>query len=199
MTHPKLLLFDIGGVLVENVGFDRLNDLLPTRMSNAAIKSKWLSCPVVRDFELGLTSPETFAQRLLEKWNISLGVGAFLAAFTSWPKGFYPGAVELLQRLRQHYTVACLSNSNALHWERFDGFRQHFHVSLSSHLLGVIKPDEECFDRALRECDAAPREAIFFDDSLDNVHSARKLGIQAFHVCGLGEVHRALSESSLLQ
>jgi HAD superfamily hydrolase (TIGR01509 family) len=198
MKRPKLLLFDIGGVLVENVCFERLSELLPSHMSNAEMKSKWLASPVVREFELGLTSPEIFAGKLIDEWRIPLEASAFLAEFASWPKGYYPGAIELLARLRQQYTVACLSNSNAIHWQRFNGFREHFHVSLSSHLLGLIKPDTACLARALHECGTDAESTMFFDDSLDNVCSASKLGIRAFHVCGLDEVERVLRENSLL-
>jgi glucose-1-phosphatase len=199
VTKPKVLLFDIGGVLVENALFTQLNSLLPNPLSDASIKSKWLASAVVRDFELGITSPETFGRRFVEEWNIPLAAGDFLEAFASWPKGFYPGALELLHRLRRHYRVACLSNSNALHWGRFDGFVGHFQVALSSHLLGAIKPDVGCFTRALHELDSIPEEIAFFDDSLDNVGAAHNLGIRAFHVCGLNEVKSALVECGLLQ
>ena len=199
MTRPNLLLFDLGGVLVENACFERLNELLPSNLSDTEIKSKWLASSTVREFELGVTSPQIFATRLIEEWSLPLDVSTFLAEFASWPKAFYPGAIELLKQLRQQYTVACLSNLNVIHWERFNGFRDYFHVSLSSHLLGLIKPDSACLVRALHECGEDADATIFFDDSLENVYSARKLGMRAFHVCGLDEVERVLRENSLLQ
>lgn len=198
MKRPNLLLFDLGGVLVENVCFERLNELSPSNLSNAEMKSKWLASFIVREFELGITSPQIFAARLIEEWRIPLDASTFLAEFASWPKAFYPGAVELLKHLRQQYTVACLSNSNAIHWQRFHGFREYFHVALSSHLMGLIKPDTACLARALHDCGADAEATIFFDDTLDNVDSARKLGIRAFHVCGLDEVEHVLREHSLL-
>jgi HAD superfamily hydrolase (TIGR01509 family) len=198
MPRPQLLLFDLGGVLVENVGFERLNDLLPVRMNNDQIKNKWLASPAVRAFELGVISPEVFAQRFLEEWQISLDASEFLTAFSSWPTGFYAGAGELLAGLGRRYRLACLSNSNALHWKRFGGFREHFHLSLSSHLLGVIKPDPRCFVRAMQACGLPAEKIAFFDDSLANVASAGKLGMQAFHVCGLEELEQALHPIGVL-
>ncbi|MEO8835235.1 MAG: HAD family phosphatase [Caldimonas sp.] len=198
MRQPAVLLFDLGGVLVENVGFERLNALLPSPMPTEELKTRWLASPAVRSFEVGACSPAVFAGNVVSEWKLSLSPGSFLEAFTSWPKGLYPGASELLASLRSRQVLACLSNSNAVHWQRFNGFREHFQISLSSHLLGEVKPDPECFMRALRECKATPAEVAFFDDSLTNVAGARAVGIEAFHVNGLSEVRRSLAANGWL-
>ena len=190
--RPDVLLFDLGGVLVENVGFDRLNALLPAPLPVEELKTRWLASAAVRDFEVGACSADRFACAFVDEWQIAVAPQEFLAAFASWPKGFYPGAVELLSGLRGRYTVACLSNSNAVHWERFAGFREHFEVRMSSHLLGEGKPDRACFERALRECRARPSQVAFFDDALVNVAAARTMGIRAFHVNGFEELRGAL-------
>lgn len=199
MQQPKLLLFDIGGVLVENTGFGSLNRHLASGMPEAEIKSLWLSSPAVRAFELGITCPAVFAASFVEEWRIPIEPAAFLLEFSSWPKGFYPGAVELLARLRRQFKLACLSNSNVLHWERFGGFTHHFDIALSSHILGAIKPDIQSFERATQECGEAAEDVAFFDDSLENVVAARECGMQAFHVCGLKQLERTLREAGWLQ
>jgi glucose-1-phosphatase len=38
----------------------------------------------------------------------------FLAEYQTWLRGPYPGALELLERLRPKYRVACLSNIDAV-------------------------------------------------------------------------------------
>jgi putative hydrolase of the HAD superfamily len=197
--RPAVLLFDLGGVLVENVGFERLNALLPAPMTEEALKSRWLASPAVRSFEVGAMTPSTFAAELVAEWRLPLAPGDFLDAFASWPKGLYPGAAELLAGLREHHVLACLSNSNAVHWERFDGFREHFQVALSSHLIGQVKPDAACFAQALDACDAAASDVAFFDDSLVNVAAARAFGLQAFHVNGLAELQTALAAQGWLR
>jgi HAD superfamily hydrolase (TIGR01509 family) len=190
---PAVLLFDLGGVLLENVGFERFSALLPSPMPLEELKTQWLASPAVRSFEAGNCTPEVFARNVVSDWQLPLSPGAFLEAFTYWPKGLYAGAPELLAALRERYVVACLSNSNEIHWERFNGFREHFDFSLSSHLLGEVKPDPECFRRAFQECNTTAGEVAFFDDSLTNITAARSLGIEAFHVNGLSEVRYALA------
>jgi len=198
MPPPTVLLFDLGGVLVESVGYERFNALLPAPISAEELKTRWLTSPTVRSFETGSCSAETFAAGVVAEYQLPLSPEAFLRAFTTWPQGLYAGAEDMLSQLRQRYKVACLSNSNAIHWERFGGFAEHFHMSLSSHLLGIVKPDAACFARALRECEVDAKDAAFFDDSLLNVEAARKFGLRAFHVNGLAEVRQMLTAEGWL-
>jgi len=197
-SAPRLLLFDLGGVVLENAGFERLNALLPEPADVASLKSRWLRSPAVRSFELGLVTPSDFATAFMAEWRIAGTPAAFLDEFASWPIGLYPGAAALLARLRQRHRTACLSNSNVLHWRRFDGFREHFDVSLSSHLLGVIKPDAECFDKALHVLGVPAADVVFFDDSPLNVDAASALGIDARHVDGYAVLERVLHAEGLL-
>jgi HAD superfamily hydrolase (TIGR01509 family) len=151
----------------------------------------------VRAFERGRIAPEDFGRLFVREWDIPLSPDIFLAEFTTWPKGFHPQAPALLARLRARGRIACLSNSNALHWTRFGGFCEHFDVALSSHVLGVVKPDAEAFTAALETCGAAPHETLFFDDSLANVRAAERGGLRAVHVDGFDELLDALDRLGL--
>jgi glucose-1-phosphatase len=195
---PRLLLFDLGGVVLENATFERLNVLLPEPADVASLKTRWLRSPAVRSFELGLVAPSDFATAFMAEWRIADTTAAFLDEFMSWPTGLYPGAAALLARLRRRHRIACLSNSNVLHWHRFDGFREHFDVALSSHLLGVIKPDAACFEKALHVLGVPAADVVFFDDSTLNVDAATALGIDARHVDGYDELERVLDAQGLL-
>lgn len=196
-ADPSLLLFDLGGVLVENTTFDRLAAL--TGMApGPEMQSRWLASPAVRGLEMGALSPDEFAARFIDEWQIRCEPLRFLDDFVSWPTGFYPGATALLARLRRHRRVGCLSNSNALHWRRFRGFEDDFDVALSSHLLGAVKPDPECFERALRACGAQAGDVAFFDDSLANVRAALNLGWRALQVDGIGDLENRLAAEGWL-
>jgi putative hydrolase of the HAD superfamily len=198
MLTISCLLFDLGGVLIRNAGFERLNALLPAPLEAEALKARLLASPSFRAFELGESAPEPFAEALVSELCLSCSPEAFLAEFETWPQGFYPGATELLAQLRARYRLACLSNSNAIHWGRFSGFREHFDVALSSHLLGAIKPDAACFHKALGECGVTADEVLFFDDALVNVEAARACGIESLHVLGFSQVCSRVQELGLL-
>jgi len=198
METPSLLLFDLGGVLLENATFESLSRLLPEPANLVTVKDRWLASPTVRRFELGKMPADQFAEAFIDEWKIRLTPDAFLKEFESWPNGFYPRAAETLSTLRGRYRVGCLSNSNVVHWERFGGFNDHFDIALSSHQLGAIKPDDDAYLRALRQCGAAPSATWFFDDQPVNVETAQRLGIRAYHVEGMTDLLRVLQSEGLL-
>jgi glucose-1-phosphatase len=99
--HPELLLFDLGGVLVEFSGFRDLRPLLRVPMSESEIRQQWIACPIVRAFEVGYLTPQQFAERFIATWNMAVPPLDFLQAFRVWTRGFLPEARELLATLRR--------------------------------------------------------------------------------------------------
>lgn len=63
---------------------------------------------------------------------------------------------HLGRRLPESFQAACLSNSNELHWKRFDGFGKHVDEAFSSNLLGAIKPDDDTFRLVLNLLNVEP-------------------------------------------
>jgi putative hydrolase of the HAD superfamily len=59
------------------------------------------------------------------------------------------------------------------------GFLDHFDQVTFSYELGVIKPEPEIYEYALRGLGVAPSEALFFDDREENIEGARAIGLQA--------------------
>jgi putative hydrolase of the HAD superfamily len=59
------------------------------------------------------------------------------------------------------------------------GFLDHFDQVTFSYELGVIKPEREIYDYALRGLDVAPAEALFLDDREENIAGARAVGLHA--------------------
>lgn len=198
MGAPTLMLFDLGGVLVENAAFGRLARLLPGRPGPAELREMWMHSGAVRRFELGRTTPAEYAGQFVAEWGLGLSAGEFLAEFASWVGGPAPGALETLRSLRARHRVACLSNCSVTHWERLGGFLDEFDVAISSHLIGAMKPDEEAYRRAFARCGVEPAAVCFFDDTPANVEAARRLGARAFHVEGVGQLAATLRSEGFL-
>jgi hypothetical protein len=74
MTKAPIFLFDLGGVLIENSGFDALQELLPYTLDKTALKEQWLNSSAVRRFELGQLAPDAFAVQFLQEWRIGLSL-----------------------------------------------------------------------------------------------------------------------------
>ncbi len=105
---------------------------------------------------------------------------------------------DTLLLLRQSYQIACLSNSNPLHWQKLSDFGVEFDFALFSHLQGVIKPDREAFVLALRTADLHPGQIYYYDDAPANVRMAAELGMQAFQVEGFASLVQLLERQGLL-
>ena len=200
--HPiRVVLFDVGGVLVELSGVPTMLAWMGDRYSPEELWKIWLTSPTVRAFETGRMTPNAFADQLIAELELPVGRDRLLEEFTSWPRGLYPGALELVGRVPRRYTRATLGNSNALHWPRMMGelqlgpaFDHHF----ASHLVGKIKPDEEAFRHVTATLGCEAQEVVFLDDNQLNVEAARKIGMTAVRAKGPAEAERALIEAGVL-
>ncbi len=198
-SPPEVLLFDLGGVLVDFAGFDRLNALLAEPLSASGIRSRWLASEPVREFELGNISPAEFSERVVAEWELPVSPEEFLRAFGSWFRGFYPGVHGLLTELRGRYHLVCLSNSNRVHWESAGaGVAPYFDAAFLSFEVGLAKPDPAIFKTVVSALGVEPHEVLFFDDSEANVEAAVGEGLQAQLVHGPEEVRARLAERGMI-
>ena len=197
----ELLLFDLGGVLLDFTGPKELGRLQREPLSESEIRARWVSCPHIRAFEIGALSPAEFAPRFMAAWGVRVPEEEFLRAFESWNARLYPGALQLLDELRPRFRLAALSNSNELHWRRNERVLRIpalFERALSSHELGAHKPDVEIYARALEELRIQPEAVAFFDDILLNVEAAASLGMAAHHAQGVAGTRACLERAGLL-
>lgn len=200
-TCVRVVLFDLGGVLVELSGVPTMLGWLGNRVSPEELWRLWLTSPVVRAFETGEITPAVFADRIIAEMKLPVSDEQFLDAFVQWPQGLYAGARDLLAALPLRYTRAALSNSNVLHWPRMMhemGLAEAFDYHFASHLTGKIKPDEHAFRHVLETLSCDPEEVYFFDDNELNVAAARKIGMNAILVRGIKETKDALANAGLL-
>ena len=198
----RVVLFDIGGVLVELSGVPKLLAWMGNRVSPEELWKIWLTSPVVRAFETGRTTPEVFADRLIAEMALPVERDELLREFTSWTLGVFPGALDLVGRIPRRYTRATLCNTNALHWPRLmlemhlaGAFDHHF----ASHLMGKIKPDEEVFQHVTDTLRCAAEEVLFLDDNQLNVAGAQRAGMRAVQVRGIAAAERILQETGVLE
>ena len=133
--------------------------------------------------------------------DLSVGRNEFIHSFIQWPRRLYPGATRLIERLDQDYTLACLSNSNELHWPVLInemGIDKMFSKHFISHLTGKLKPDPESFEHVLRNLNCDASAILFLDDNEINVKSAKKVGLIAKRVRGVVEVKEYLKNIGIL-
>jgi putative hydrolase of the HAD superfamily len=190
----QLVLFDLGGVLIEPGGVGPMRELSGIG-SDEELWSRWLSCRWVRQFEAGRCSAEEFAAGVVSDWGLQVTPDSFLEEFGTWPRGPYSGAAELVDRVRASLPVGYLSNTNSYQWHAnyegtplIDAFDHRF----LSFELGMVKPDRAIFETVAARLPAAPDRILFLDDNEANVDAATETGFAAVRVQGLEETRGAL-------
>jgi putative hydrolase of the HAD superfamily len=188
MTHARLIVFDLGRVLVricENwrhafevarieLGSVEIDDARRTALRELVFAN-----------ESGRMDHDEFCRRAGELFNVP---SAHVAAMSDvYLLGVYPGAVELIDELHESgYATACLSNTNANHWRLMsdpaapcclplERLRHRF----GSHLIGLRKPDEAIYAHLERETGFSGPQIVFFDDMIENVEGATRRGWRA--------------------
>jgi putative hydrolase of the HAD superfamily len=194
-----VLLFDLGGVLIDFAGFEELAPLMTGAVDRAAVRERWIGSESVQRFERAEITPRRFAAGVIEELQLHLSPDEFLTVFVDWARGLYPGARSLLERIPKSYRLACLSNSNELHTplhrRSMEPLMEKYYFSDE---LGLVKPHRGVYEHVVRDLDVPPGRIAFFDDTSINVEAARDVGIVAFEVDGITELEAQLQMLGVL-
>lgn len=196
----EVILFDLGGVLVELTGVPVMLEWTNHRYDEETLWEAWLNSPAVRSFEKGYSTAEQFADGLIKEMDMPVGRAEFIDRFREWPKGLFPGVSSLLEGLKDTYTLACFSNSNVLHWPilmKEMGLEKMFQYRFASHLIKRVKPDKEAFEYVLKGLGCSAGTVLFLDDNEINVKSAREIGIIAYKVEGPRDIAHAFRKAGV--
>lgn len=182
-TPPKVLLFDLGGVIVRWTGIEALSEL--TGLTRAKVISKLENLPEFKAYEVGACSDAEFTDAMIQAFELRMSAQSFREQWCEWVGRTYTGTKTVLMDLGCDYTIACLSNTNAMHWARL---RDHINIdnyfdhAFASHLIEAAKPEADSFEIPIEIMDVAPEDIWFFDDTFINVAAAKSFGMKAFMV-----------------
>jgi len=198
MTHkPKILLFDLGGVIVPWVGMEALAGY--SRITREEVADRFAASEVSGAFERGMASEAEFMLELGRMFD--LPDTDTTALWNSWVLPPFPGTLTALADLKTRFTTACLSNTNAPHWAHLNTMfstDDTFHYAFASHELHEAKPDAACYLKPIEMMGCAAEDVWFFDDTQANIDAARALGMTAHHVDRTVGVIPLLRELALL-
>lgn len=198
ITH---VVFDLGGVIVELKGSPIKSEWFSNNKTMEEVWETWLVSEAPRAFESGAISATEFADRIVTELSLNVSASEFLQYFSGLPIGPFPGAKELLLAVKNTHTTALFSNSNEIHWQRKMNemalgplFNEHF----ASHLMGMVKPDTEAFEKVLAELGVPAQQVLFFDDNQMNVDAAQSVGMLAERVVGLEQLRAGLEKHNIV-
>ena len=185
MPQETWFIFDLGNTVIK-LAYERV---LENVCRDAAIKRDDLVDLLekpggYRDLERGGVNFADFYDFIADKAGYRGSLRDFRTIWADFFDGPMPGIENLLDRVRERYRVAFLSNSNEVHAEVIPRkYAALFHRDdrfIFSHRFHCAKPDPDIFRRALEVIGALPQHTIFVDDMIENVIAARAVGMRAY-------------------
>lgn len=203
MGEHTWFVFDLGNVVVK-LAYERVLARICAKsiIERDALVELLEDAGGYRDMERGGVTFLDFYDFLCERAKYRGSLRDFQEIWTDFFDGTMPGIEDLLDKVRQRYRVAFLSNSNEIHAEAIPRsfgvlFRRDDRF-IFSHRLKVAKPDPEIFRRAAEILGALPHQIIFVDDLLENVLAARGVGMTAFQFTDAMSMEKTLKAEGLL-
>lgn len=141
-------------------------------------------------YEQGLISTDEFIGFYLENFP-KLTKEQIVGAWNFMLKDFPKHRLEFLKELKasSKYKLILLSNTNELHinWIKehvsfFEDFKACFDAFYLSHEIHLVKPNTDIFEFVLNENNLKANACVFVDDNLDNINTAKSLGIKTWHI-----------------
>ena len=200
MPQYDVIMFDLGGVLVELTGIPHFVEWTNDTRSPEELWQMWLHSPSVRQFETGKTSTSEFASSMIAEFDFDVEPHIFLKAFELFAIQLYPGVLQLLSDLRSSYRLACLSNTNDIHWRKLDehiDLISHFDICFASHQTGLLKPDPQAFAHAIQQLNCPPQSIVYFDDIQTNIDAAKHAGLTAMQTDNMTGVIQNLHQLNI--
>ena len=181
-SDVKVLIFDIGGVLVR-IHHDLVSAILAVGWTGEIPE---LTDPDAfneanRLYQAGSISRQILAMRISEQLNNKVDLGTLLAAHDAILREEYMGAAQVVKDIQATgVKTGVLSNTCASHWGRLAALpavslasRDHCFLSFE---MGLVKPDDLIYQSVEETLGLLPHEIAFVDDSLPNVEAAKKRG-----------------------
>lgn len=191
-TYDTILL-DLGGVLIDVDYHATARAFRSTGHPDfERLYSKAQQDHLFDGFEVGALSPSQFRDRIRTVLGDGLSDAMIDANWNAMLGSIPPERLELVARLKQHYQVLLLSNTNAIHVPAFEAiiarengiahFKSLFHGAYYSCEIGLRKPDAASFLHVLHQHNADPARTLFIDDSIQHVEGALRAGLRAEHL-----------------
>lgn len=186
MIMIKLILFDLGGVIVDLPNkkyyeyLSKVSGISPTEIK---IRIKEDSIPIER----GEISLKRFIDDVAKDLGIKKNQVMWLENFKE--RGVLNKDVAaIVRRLKKNYNIAFISNIDRERYRygtehQFKSLLPLFDYRFASYKLKELKPSPLIYKKVLRITRLKSKEILFIDNDVHNVYGARKVGIKSikFH------------------
>ncbi|MCJ7775857.1 MAG: HAD family phosphatase [Desulfobulbaceae bacterium] len=178
----KAIIFDFGRVITVQKPLSLFRSYeIELGLNPDTINSIMFDSQAWQDALLGRKTTEEFWHLIGPELGLNTAdeVNRFLRRYHA-DEAINEAVLDLIRKLCGRYKLAILSNAppDLTRWLADWEMRDLFEVVFCSGDEGMIKPDPAAFKLTLERLGVEPGEAVFIDDTPENVEAARKLGIQ---------------------
>ena len=192
MVVIKNIIFDFGGVII-NISHQRVENAFKELgvanfevLFNQATQSN-----LFQQFEKGEITAPQFRDSIRELTHLNISDEILDKAWNQIIGEYPPERIDLLRHIKKNYRLFLLSNTNIIHFEfyipKFESefgfsFQSLFEQTYWSFKCGKRKPDQGSYNQLILENHLNPGEALFIDDSIQNIEAAQKVGLETVHL-----------------
>ena len=202
MIQLNTVVFDVGKVLFE---WDLRH--LFAKFIDDADELEWFVTHVVTpqwhfQHDAGRPLADMVPERIAEFPQYAALIDAYATRFNETIPGPVEGSLEIVSELSERRVpLFAITNFGAEFWDLFRPTQpifDHFGDIIVSGVEKMVKPDPAIYALALKRFSLNPGEAMFVDDNIDNVISARANGFVAHHFKDASALRKELAEHGLL-
>lgn len=188
----SVIVFDLGNVLIPfdyTKPIEHFNNLKPGLGDRFAQLYKE-NYHIHRSFEKGELSRSQYLAQMIEWLEGRINGDEFCRIFSDIFT-LNQDVIDLLPKLKEHYTLCLLSNTNEIHKEygyQHHEFLNYFDKLFLSHEVRAIKPEEKIY-RAVEKFTGKPSgEHLFIDDIQEYIDGAKACGWDGIQFNSYGEL-----------
>jgi len=190
----KAILFDVGGVLIEEPTKRRYKLLAKAaKLEKSEVKQRIKK--YIKLFSTGKISKKEFVKSCAKELNIPEKTFERIWIGVRKDCKVKKLMLKLAKKLKQNYTIAIISNSNPLdskistNQKIYEIFRPNLFLS---ERMGLAKPSKKFYRSVLKKLGVKPFQALLIDDKQRNVKAAKEIGMKAIHYTNFLELKKQL-------
>ncbi|MFA4887348.1 MAG: HAD family phosphatase [Candidatus Nanoarchaeia archaeon] len=196
----KVIIFDYFGVFAKPGTFDALIEDTAQKYEVDEDKFRSLRRKLWDKARVSEISEKEFWETLVKEIRLPISSEQLKK---EWYGSFSPiqETFELAERLKKNYKVALISNTILewfTYWKKKYDLEDVFDAIFVSYELKVAKPGKEIFLIALKKLKVKAEECVFIDDKLENLETAKELGMEIIQFKDTTKVKKRLKELNVL-
>lgn len=183
----KYFIFDLGSVVVKPMKIEEIYNSFNWNIDYEKFKDIFSNSKSAKEIHKGIISTEEYFDFLKQYSTDDISFEEFVEAYKKSKQDPYEDTINIIKSLKEKgYPVCLLSNLRKID---FGFYQEKFDPMIFDHLflsyeLNMLKPDQEIYEKVIKNLNVEANQLYFFDDLLENVEAARAIGINAYQVTG---------------